>query len=526
MDNGLLTANYNPNGNLSKKRFRFYVRPGLFFGATDHDSSEANVAGGSTPYSFLNTRITGARVYYREVSDSDNDAQRDDEGDLYLIADLDFRKGKGIRKSPLSSDWIPFQNFDDKDCFRGHSVGSGAEPAPSYTGANNPDDYYIQAETWVEYATPPKSYRYNTLSAISQQEETVYAKYKHSTIVGNTVFIGNVRVMHRGTGYGSYDDERDHPDCIMASPPGVPDAFPASSLEVGMADGDPIMQLESFADRLLIFKKEKLLIYNVSSDIYIQEAEYRLRGINASGAVCKTDMGVAWINEHGAFMFDGEQIYDLQESNKVRKLSISDWDSFYEDTAIIGYDAIARKLVVVKGTESSRTGDAYMVDILTNAWTFHDSFYTDSKVKGNFINHPDGKLILPYEDSSDVKYEVFTPDTPESGDFEYISKDNDFGEPGVRKKIYRVFVTYKLSSGSVPNISYYVNGDTSSSKAFVAETAFSNSGSQWKTAIYRPNVSIEANNIYSLQLKMDRTGMHSSFEINDITISYRMKTVR
>ena len=47
----------------------------------------------------------------------------------------------------------------------------------------------------------------------------------------------------------------------------------------------------------------------------------------------------------------------------------------------------------------------------------------------------------------------------------------------------------------------------------------------WHHAELKPDVSSEVNNIYSFQLHM--TGeVNGNFEVNDITIVYRMKNIR
>ena len=123
----------------------------------------------------------------------------------------------------------------------------------------------------------------------------------------------------------------------------------------------------------------------------------------------------------------------------------------------------------------------------------------------------------------------------------YKTKDIDFGQPSIRKKIYRVRINYK---GDADNLilKYSVNGDTDFPFDFEGTDASTGkpTGStattskplhdktdltQWHQAELKPDVSSEANNIYSFQLSI--TGLcGASFEINDITIIYRLKNVK
>ena len=123
----------------------------------------------------------------------------------------------------------------------------------------------------------------------------------------------------------------------------------------------------------------------------------------------------------------------------------------------------------------------------------------------------------------------------------YQTPDIDFGQPSVRKKIYRIRISYKGDADNLV-IKYGVNGDTAAPYDFegtnsttgkpTGSTASSSKPlhdktdlTTWYHAELKPDVSSEANNVYSFQLHM--TGeVDSDFEVNDITIIYRMKNVR
>tara|TARA_R100001594_G_scaffold136578_1_gene179008 strand:- start:72 stop:581 length:510 start_codon:yes stop_codon:yes gene_type:complete len=136
-----------------------------------------------------------------------------------------------------------------------------------------------------------------------------------------------------------------------------------------------------------------------------------------------------------------------------------------------------------------------------------------------------------------------------NGDYVIETPDFDFGEPNTRKKVYKVYITYKStqsgtnsSSGNNkgPKVHYYVNGSTTkkyfkTGDNFVtgdssgnANNRLSESGA-WARAVLKPEASSEANNIYSFRLKMEGDGTEffgTDIEIDDITIVYRIKSVR
>ena len=101
--------------------------------------------------------------------------------------------------------------------------------------------------------------------------------------------------------------------------------------------------------------------------------------------------------------------------------------------------------------------------------------------------------------------------------------------------MYRVYVTYKTAaSGSVTSnvqVDYDVNGGTSFGYDFDDGTNFASTelaaANGWQVAELKPDTSSEANNIKSFQLRFATDGtVPAGFEINDITIVYRIKNIK
>jgi len=107
--------------------------------------------------------------------------------------------------------------------------------------------------------------------------------------------------------------------------------------------------------------------------------------------------------------------------------------------------------------------------------------------------------------------------------FSVKTKDVDFGNPSIRKKVYKVYVTFKsggLLSGVL--LKYSTNGGTSWS-GFDSTTYYDNSKgfdsynggtstSDWITVVLTPSSSI--NNVYSMQLRFEPAdaGIRGGFE--------------
>ena len=145
-----------------------------------------------------------------------------------------------------------------------------------------------------------------------------------------------------------------------------------------------------------------------------------------------------------------------------------------------------------------------------------------------------GQLI--HDNGTRIKYWTDAPsDGTASGKNAITTKDIDFGVPGVRKKIYKVYITYQ-SGGSATNVhvKYDVNGGTSFDKTFKDGTNFGtttdnelDADTGWQVAELKPSTSSEANNKYSFQLVFTCDGIvPAAFEIDDITILYRSKSIK
>ena len=86
----------------------------------------------------------------------------------------------------------------------------------------------------------------------------------------------------------------------------------------GGDDGDSIVKLETFADRLFVFKKNTLHIINIAKDVEILESSHKGLGLDGGNPCqsCLTKNGIAWINSSGAYYYNGQSIEPLT-SNKI-----------------------------------------------------------------------------------------------------------------------------------------------------------------------------------------------------------------
>ena len=92
----------------------------------------------------------------------------------------------------------------------------------------------------------------------------------------------------------------------------------------------------------------------------------------------------------------------------------------------------------------------------------------------------------------------------ESGDSKYLdyrTKDIDFGEPGLKKKIYKVVISHKGGAEDL-TVYYGKNGSSTVNGQFNSTATPLSYSSDWTSTVLIPSTTSDANNIYSFQLKI------------------------
>ena len=197
----------------------------LFLGITvDYNNSNG--------YAF-NKRITGARLYYSDSTDS--------EGFKYHLMDIDFVQG--CRK------------FDDIDFTKWNveEANSVVECPPSLI-ASTPSD---GSSNFFQFTQMPKVTTYDMING-SSPDDTIYFRYKTATIALDKVFIGNIgEINASGSIINKFSDR------IIASPRGRFDVFPKDNfLDVVINDeANNLMEKKGFPESYDIdsfYKKQTL----------------------------------------------------------------------------------------------------------------------------------------------------------------------------------------------------------------------------------------------------------------------------
>ena len=432
-------------------------------------------------------------------------------GVKFRIKDTSFtarRNEKGVRiytrKKDGNGRWILFLDVDYYQGVRKNLF----EDFDAFTTAAT--DY--QENTNAFDIVNPSLDTYESINGYSQDEESIDfgtdGGYKAATVCARRAWVANVRKNDK-----VYDDR------VYYSPVNRFSTFPDTYyLDIGISDGDSFTALHSLGNRLLAFKQKKLYVINVSSSSdagWYLEAEYDGMGCRQQESISKTPFGVCWVNDDGVYIFDGQSM----PKELTVKLDDATWRTNQTTkNPAIGYNNKYKQLCVVQDADADT--DVFVFDFTRQCWSIIKPFAT-SNYDGisNFIESFDGLYYLEYGSSNEKTLKLLTGDTGTKG-IELITKDIDFGNPGLVKKVKKVYVTSRdAAANSTLTLSYALDGSTSF-------TAASDPGSGQATinnAQYEVNAYTINQNCESVALKLVSSG---KIDINDINIDFRLTNKR
>ena len=514
-----------------------------------------------------NPRITGAVLYMKRTLDKQ----------WFPQFELDFIKGVG------------------------KSIFSNKERSVTYSSISSVDNYIFQflAEDVLE---PQLAITYESRNGISHEEKSISSLWKTSCVANRRAYIGNLKVFNED---GTVETM---PDTMVRSLPNKFDIFPISeSVDVAINDGEEIIALMEFNDRILQFKERTLYIINASQDMEFLEDKLDYRGVTHPASVFKTEYGIVWANKNGCFYYDGQKVNDLLEKKGRPLIKQSTWESFVGNP-MVGYSPKTQQIIVVRDCRKSFTltgtidpassttvtgvgtkflsevyvgdqivvsgetrtvssiesdtsltvtsafsdnsndtspdcipaGDAFIYDMKTGSWVKGVGIFPNQN-KTNFVVDWDGDLIYSSHDGSSTSLlkkwtDIATQTLPK-----IVTKDIDFGSPSRKKSIKKVYLTFKGDASNI-EIFYGINGLLPSSLTFkkmnsgtdgssansdhttAANCIPVNAGTtDWLCAELKPSAgSVTCN---SFRIAIDGTAA-TDFEINDISIVYRPKTIK
>ena len=295
--------------------------------------------------------------------------------------------------------------YDDPYYLAEFHWGSSEINGPKLT---NSDGNFTEAFTWDDttgvvyntavlniHKTPVITYAMR--NGFRTDSESICLNYTTAVIANRRCYAGNVRrysldantiasadINNGQNADWKQPDIKEHStfvnnDLMIVSPVDKYDIFPDdNTLDLGSNDGDHIILLLEYADRLLQFKQNKTYLINISEDLEFIEAEYDFMGIKEPYQAIKTEEGIAWVNQNGCYLYNGEEVLNLiqdkignnDELNYESLDKFPSWSSFVGNTAMIGYIPKNKQLVIFQNpTGTYQFGNVLIYDMKNEGWT-------------------------------------------------------------------------------------------------------------------------------------------------------------
>lgn len=411
----------------------------------------------------FNSRITGARVYYSDPDDG--------EGIKYHLMDIDFEKG--------------CKKFDETEFTKWNHEGSNVYECPNTVIGKDADDTNDQ-DSFFKFENMPKTVTYDMLNGYGSSEVT-HARFKCHTIFNNRVYIGNILQDQTIDG----GEAKTFPDRIIRSPinfEGNPqyDTFPIThKMDVAANDGDQITALEGFGDRLLVFKKKAVYVINIAQDgTEFVETKFTDLGVLSPTQVVSTEYGICWINSKGLYIYRENQAINLVEQllspYSGRRITPNmRWNVDSSKSPAITYIPTAKKLLVSLGFTDNYSNDGWIYDFVKNSLSFVGAALGNYAYKrSNFAINSAGIPHFAQLNGNELSTLRWEDEQQANTEFSLFFKDLDFGQPNVRKKIYKAYLSFR--SKGVTNViaQYCTNGNYGEALSFDTSEASVGSGGE------------------------------------------------
>ena len=177
-----------------------------------------------------NNRVTGCKVYMRELQSP----KSSDKSEWFPQAECDFVAGT-------------VKAFE-----------SGKTAPAEWNLANTQHIFYLAKENFIR---PHKRSTFEIESGIPEDEKSTMPRYKTSVVANRRLYVGNLMV--------SYDDGTQEVmgDTMIKSVVDNYDVLPVTNrIDVAIKDGDSIVKLMEYGDRILQFKEKTLYVINIAQD--------------------------------------------------------------------------------------------------------------------------------------------------------------------------------------------------------------------------------------------------------------------
>ena len=302
----------------------------------------SNFNDGFSNYVDWNPRIVGVNVWL--TGDSTGFFE-----DPFWLATFDFAHNK----KAVSHDGIEGDGWNTSGISEAHFVGQtirGIKKIPNIT-------YKVK-----------NGYSHDTVTQ---------AWYTTSAVVNRRLYAGNISFFDFPV--NKIQDQTNNtlithkPDRILVSPVNKFDILPVTNfLDVVNEDGQDIVKLVGFGQKLLMFKHNDLFVVDTSGEFEFLENTFKGYGTFNPTMVTQTSEYVFWMNDRGVYAFgqDGEVIDVIKDTLGLKK-----WKEHYTSSSHISYEPENGSLIIhVSGVGEQQVDKRiFIIDIATGSVFYKSS---------------------------------------------------------------------------------------------------------------------------------------------------------
>lgn len=455
------TSNYAPfisSNNYNSFSMKNY---GYFIPCPNHiavDDVTKHVDGTTSSFTFSTSTWTGATNEFQDTESAG-------ETSYYAILsrkETNDSTNLATQFNRLSSYYTPITSIDTSNSrinFKKYNNVNrvNAQHTASYSNVYKPNRIsthfksQTKATTWYIPYDGLKLATYNTLTGRSSKTKLSTIKWNTSAVLNNRGYYADIDTLDEND-----QTARAKNRVYFTDPFKLDEILPGRYFNVGVNDGDQIIKIASYRDRLFVFKTKNTYIYNKNHQL---ERVYVGVGASSKGAVSETSIGMVCAND---------QAINAVSVNNVKELSFKIRDTWQAKTfsnVTVGFDAILNKIIVYS---SSTNAESLEYNIYSNSWVTNSGQFDD-----RISNIVLGSDLRPhgFRDSGDnYALVAFNKGSFNGGTLNLKTGRMDFGSPDTQKRIHKITLMYKASSAVTVELYVDGSGSADSTLSFASQS--------------------------------------------------------
>lgn len=286
------------------------------------------------------------------------------------------------------------------------------------------------ATWWIPY-DGLKLATYNSLTGRASSTTLNEIKWNTSTILNNKAYYANIDTTDEN---GQTARERNQ--IYYTDPYKLDEIMPTHYFDVGRNDGDEIVKIIAYRNKIFVFKTRNTYVLNAKHQI-----ERVFTGVGAihKNAVCETPVGLVCANK---------QSISVVNNTSVRELTFNIKDTYQAltlDRPALGYDGIDNELIFVPDNDAPTT---YIMNMDNGSWIERE-LAASSNRSNLIINESLRSQYTHYfagESSNFVRVQEINTGSLYNSTATVRTKRFDFNSPDTQKRLSKVTIVYKASS--------------------------------------------------------------------------------